>query len=128
MRALPVQITTHNFGQTDSIANVIFSAGKNRYATQNASFLFHGVSMNYQNQSFIESQLEEQFKIVKRLRENIALAFASYSGVSVADSEALMVSGATILNSQDALAKLIIHEIRDAAIPPNSKIISIGNG
>jgi hypothetical protein len=84
--------------------------------------------MNYQNQSFIESQLEEQFKIVKRLRENIALAFASYSGVSVADSEALMVSGATILNSQDALAKLIIHEIRDAAIPPNSKIISIGNG
>jgi ATP-dependent Clp protease, protease subunit len=128
MRALPVQITTHNFGQVDSIANVIFAAGKTRYVAQNASFLFHGVSMNYVNQSFIESQLEEQYKIVKRLRENIALAFATYSGISVTDAEALMVSGATILNSQDALAKLIVHEIRDAAIPPNSRIVAIGNG
>lgn len=128
MRALPVEITTHNIGQTDSIANVIFAAGKKRYATQNASFLFHGVSMNYLNQSFIESQLEEQYKIVKRLRENIAAVFASYSGISVSDSESLMVGGATILNAQDALVKLIIHEIRDAAIPPNSRIVAIGNG
>jgi ATP-dependent protease ClpP protease subunit len=27
MKTLPVQITTHNIGQTDSIANVIFAAG-----------------------------------------------------------------------------------------------------
>jgi ATP-dependent protease ClpP protease subunit len=128
MRALPVPITTHNIGQTDSIANVIFAAGKTRYANQNASFLFHGVSMNYQNQNFIESQLEEQYKIVKRLRENIAAVFAAYTGITVIDAEALMISGATILNSQDSLTKLIIHEIRDAAIPPDSRIISVGNG
>jgi ATP-dependent protease ClpP protease subunit len=127
MRALPVQITTHNIGQTDSIANVIFAAGKTRYATQNASFLFHGVSMHYERQDFIESQLLEQYKIVARLRENIAAVFAAYTGLSVADTEGLMVSGATILNSQEALMKLIIHEIRDAAIPPNSKVIAIGN-
>lgn len=47
MNSLPVQITTHNIGQTDSIANVIFAAGKIRYATANSSFLFHGVSMHY---------------------------------------------------------------------------------
>jgi ATP-dependent Clp protease protease subunit len=128
IRTLPVQITTHNIGQTDSIANVIFAAGRQRYANQNASFLFHGVSMHYQNQSFIESQLEEQYKIVKRLRENIAAVFAAYSGISVTDAESLMVSGATILNAQEALVKLVIHEVRDAAIPPNSRIVAIGNG
>jgi ATP-dependent protease ClpP protease subunit len=127
MKSLPVEITTHNIGQTDSIANVIFAAGAKRYATQSSSFLFHGVSMHYERMDFIESQLHEQYKIVKRLRENIAAVFASYTGLSVADTESLMVSGATILNSQEALMKLIIHEIRDAAVPPGSKVIAIGN-
>jgi ATP-dependent protease ClpP protease subunit len=128
MRTLPVQITTHNIGQTDSIANVIFSAGHRRYANRNASFLFHGVSMHYEKADFIESQLEEQYKIVKRLRENIASAFAQYTGISVADAEGLMISGATILSAQEALTKAIIHEVRDAAIPPNSQVVAIGNG
>jgi ATP-dependent Clp protease, protease subunit len=128
MRSLPVPITTHNIGQTDSIANVIFAAGAKRIANSNASFLFHGVSMHYERQDFIESQLLEQYKIVKRLRENIAAVFASYTGISVTDTEALMVSGATILNAQEALTKLIIHEIRDAAIPPNTRVVAIGNG
>ena len=127
MRTLPVEITTHNIGQTDSIANVIFSAGSKRYANANASFLFHGVSMHYERADFIESQLEEQYKIVKRLRENIASVFAAYAGISVIDVEALMISGATILNAQDALTKTIIHEVRDAKIPPNSKVVTIGN-
>jgi ATP-dependent protease ClpP protease subunit len=128
MRTLPVQITTHNIGQTDSIANVIFSAGTRRYANTNASFLFHGVSMHYERVDFIESQLEEQYKSVKRLRENIAAVFATYIGISIGDAEALMVSGATILNAQEALTKTIVHEVRDAAIPPNSRIVAIGNG
>ena len=128
MRTLPVHITTHNVGQTDSIANVIFSAGARRYANTNASFLFHGVSMHYERVDFIESQLEEQYKIVKRLRENIATVFATYTGISVIDAEALMISGATILNAQEALTKTIIHEVRDAAIPPHTRIVAIGNG
>ena len=127
MKALPVHITTHNIGQTDSIANVIFAAGATRYGTQGCSFLFHGVSMHYERADFIESLLLEQYKIVARLRENIASVFAQYIGISVADAEALMVSGATILNSQEALVKIVIHEIRDAAIPPGSKIVAIGD-
>ena len=38
-----------------------------------------------------------------------------------------MISGATILSANEALGKAIIHEIRDAAIPPGSQIVSIGN-
>jgi ATP-dependent Clp protease protease subunit len=127
MRSLPVKITTHNIGQTDSIANVIFAAGSERYANTNASFLFHGVSMHYERQDFIESQLLEQYRIVKRLRENIAAVFATYTGLSVEDTEALMVSGTTILNAQEALVKLIIHEVRDATIPPGCRVVPIGN-
>jgi ATP-dependent protease ClpP protease subunit len=128
MKTLPVQITTHNIGQTDSIANVIFAAGVKRYANAQSSFLFHGVTMHYEHQDLIESQLQEQYIQVKRLRENIASAFASYTGLSIADAQALMVSGATILSAQEALGKAVIHEIRDAIIPPGSQVIAIGNG
>ena len=43
-----LKVTMHNTGTIDSIANVIFVAGQNRFAAPNASFLFHGVSMNMQ--------------------------------------------------------------------------------
>jgi ATP-dependent Clp protease, protease subunit len=127
MRALPVKVTTHNIGQIDSIANVIFAAGTTRYASKNASFLFHGVTMHYEKKDFIESQLEEQYLNLKRMRENIAATFATYSGLSLAVTEALMISGATILSSHEALSKAIIHEVRDAAIPSGSQVIAIGN-
>jgi ATP-dependent protease ClpP protease subunit len=127
MRTLPVHVTTHNIGQIDSIAGVIFAAGTTRYANTNSSFLFHGVSMHYEHKDFIESQLEEQYLNIKRMRENIAATFAAYSGLTLEDTQALMISGATILSSQEALSKAIIHEIRDAAIPPGSQIVAIGN-
>jgi ATP-dependent Clp protease, protease subunit len=127
MKSLPVKVITHNMGQIDSIAGVIFAAGSTRYANRNSSFLFHGVSMHYSNNDFIESQLESQYLGVKRMRESIASAFATYSGLSLTDTQTLMISGDTILSSQEALDKVIIHEIRDAAIPPGSNVIAIGN-
>ncbi len=127
MRTLPIQITTHNIAQTDSIANVIFAAGTRRYANTLASFMFHGVSMHYEKADMIEAQLQERAQQIKRLRENIGLAFASYTGIPVTDAQALMLSGATILSATEALAKTIIHEIRDAAIPPGSQVVAIGN-
>jgi ATP-dependent Clp protease, protease subunit len=127
MKTLPVTITTHNIGQIDSIANLIFSAGTKRYANQNSSFLFHGVSMHYEKQDFIESQLEDQWRQVKRMRENISAAISAYSGLSIADVQALMISGTTILTAEEALSKGIIHEVRNATIPPNSQVVAIGN-
>jgi len=127
MRTLPAKIITHNIGQTDSVANVIFAAGTTRYATENSSFLFHGVSMNLEKQSLIESQLAELHKNAKRLRENIAAAFAAYTGLSIAATEELMISGGTILTAAEAKEKSIINDIRDAKIPAEVQFISIGN-
>ena len=83
--------------------------------------------MHFEKQDFIESQLEEQYKSVKRLRENIATTYSTYTGLSVATVEALMVSGATILTATEALSNAIINEIRDANIPAGSQIVAIGN-
>ncbi len=127
MKTLPVTITTHNIGQTDSVANVIFAAGTRRIANQTASFLFHGVTMHFEKIDFIESQLQEQYIQIRRLRENIATAYSTYTGLSLAETETLMISGATILSAQEALQKAIIHEIRDGRVPPGIQIVAIGN-
>jgi hypothetical protein len=89
--------------------------------------MFHGVSMHYDKVDLSEIQLEEQFLQVKRLRESIAVAFAGYTGIGLADANGLMVSGTTILSAQEALGKTIIHEVRNAAIPTGSQVIAIGN-
>src|SRR5690554_2608812 len=44
IKALPVKVTTHNVSRVDSIANVVFLAGDERFAAPNASFLFHGAT------------------------------------------------------------------------------------
>lgn len=127
IKALPIKITTHNIGQTDSIANVIFAAGSPRYANPNASFMFHGVSIHYEKQDLIESQLEEQYKGAKRLREDIVAAFAAYTGMSISDVGNLMASGSTILTASEARTKTIINEVRNASVPPNTQIVTIGD-
>jgi ATP-dependent Clp protease, protease subunit len=127
IKTLPVEITTHNIGQIDSIAGVIFAAGTKRVANTQASFMFHGVTMHYEKVDLIESQLKEQYSQVIRLRESIATAFANYTGLNVTDIQTLMVSGATILSAQDALSKAIIHEVRDAKVPPGCQVVAIGN-
>lgn len=128
MRALPVKITTHNLGQIDSIAAVIFSAGTTRYAVPGASFLFHGVSMYYERADFTEIQLYEQYQRVRRLRENVSWAFANYVGMAASDVEALMLNGPNVINEQEALHKAIIHEVRHPTIHAGAQIVSIGNG
>src|SRR5438128_377646 len=46
LRALPLQVVMHNVGCVNSIGNVVFLAGDERYACEHSSFMFHGVSLN----------------------------------------------------------------------------------
>jgi ATP-dependent protease ClpP protease subunit len=126
LRSLPIEVITHNIGQTDSIANVIFSSGKKRYATPNSSFLFHGVSQPL-NSNMTEGQLHEAYTNLIRLRESMAVNFSAYTGIPVQHVNDLMVDGGKILSATEALTKTIIHEIRDFNIPAGAQIISIGN-
>jgi len=47
LRALPVDLVTHNTGSIDSMATVIFLAGSKRFAAKHSAFLFHGVAWNF---------------------------------------------------------------------------------
>src|SRR5688572_4389069 len=55
LRAMPFKLITHNMGNVDSIGNVVFLAGEERYSCPNATFMFHGVGFNLK-----EARLEEK--------------------------------------------------------------------
>lgn len=127
LKSLPISVTTHNIGQTDSVANVIYAAGTHRYANTNSSFLFHGIAMQL-SANLTEHQLSESYENAKRLRSAISSAFSLYTGVPLTDVDALMTrGGGSILTAAEAVMKTIVHEVRELTIPEGSQIITIGN-
>lgn len=127
IRSLSVETIMHNIGQVDSVATVLFASAKTRYANKNSSFLFHGVAMNFEKAHFNEYQLFEQYKIAKRLGEDIARNFSSYTGVPFKTIQGFMTTRAKILTAEQAKTRGIIHDVRDAQIPQGVEIVSIGN-
>src|SRR6185369_6345363 len=127
IRALPMNVVTYNIGITDSVANVIFAAGNIRLAKKTASFLFHGVRLSLPQCQLVESQLQEQYKNVIRMREDMIKHFSDYSGADLANVAELMVDGAAILSAQEALVKGIIRDIRDPVMPAGVQVTAIGN-
>ena len=127
IKALPMKTVMHNIGQVDSVATAIFSAGKERISAKNASFMFHGVSMNLNTGSFLEQQLKEIYESSKRMKSDIAKAISTYSGVSLSEIEALMIDGGVILSAEQAKGKGLIINIVEPNIPQNTDISSVGN-
>ncbi len=127
IKALQIPVITHNIGQVDSVANVLFAAGKTRYANQNATFMFHGVSLNFEKASFIEPQLKEQYDGLRGLRDKIAQNYSTYTNIPIADVTALMIDGGQILSASDAVKKKMVAEIKEPVIPKGVKVISISD-
>ena len=108
-------VIMHNVGTVDSIANVVFASGKQRYAAPNASFLFHGVSMNF-NGPQNRTALRESLSRLEGMENRIAQTLSKHSKLTEEELTALFLQG----EGKDvnfALSKGIIHEIRVPAIP-----------
>lgn len=60
LRGIPVPVTTYNYGNVDSVATVVYCAGRRRLATPQCRFLIHGVTWTFsQPATLTEQQLRE---------------------------------------------------------------------
>jgi ATP-dependent protease ClpP protease subunit len=83
LRSMPFEIVTHNVGNVDSIANVIFLSGAQRYACPAATFMFHGVGFNAAaNQRFEEAGLEAMLDTVIADQRRMSDIIADRTGLS----------------------------------------------
>ncbi len=68
LRGLPVELTTHNVGNVDSIGTALFLAGAKRYACPHSTFMFHGVGFNVPQGARLEEKfLRERGRISMRI-------------------------------------------------------------
>ena len=122
LKSLPINLTTHNIGIVDSIANVIFLAGKTRYAVKNSSFLFHGVGFDINQARFEEKDVKEKLKMIQRDQKLIANIIAEQSQYTEAEIEKMFFEADTRTPGQ-AKEKGLISDIREVNIPEGAEVV-----
>jgi ATP-dependent protease ClpP protease subunit len=125
LRALPLPVIMHNVGSVDSIANAVFLAGRERYATPASAFLLHGVMWNFhENSTLSYPQMREIMSRFDAAEQLVARIIGEHTSLSPEEVRALFWQGEA-KTPQFAREKGIIHDIREARIEPGSPIIAI---
>jgi ATP-dependent Clp protease protease subunit len=128
LRALPQEITMHNVGSIDSIANAVFLAGDVRYAAPTSAFLLHGISWTFQQAaSLTYSQMQETISRFDAAEQLSAKIIGDRSKLSAEEVRALFRQGQS-KDPQFALDKGLIHEIREPSVLEGAPLHSIVAG
>ena len=125
LRGLPAKIVFHNVGNVDSIGNVLFLAGDERYACPHSTFMFHGVGFDPKpgvrvEQKYAQEMLEGILADQKRMTD-ILVERTSIDATEGAD----LFKEARTKDSAYAAARGIVSDVRDVNIPPGSPIFSL---
>ena len=124
LKGMPFELTTHNTSNVSSVGITVFLAGKKRYATPNATFMFHGVGFTLsQNQRLEERLLREKLNGVLTEQKRIGDIITQNTKIP-ADEVAKLFKQAQTKDASWAIDKGIIHEIRDAQLATGCPVIS----
>ncbi|MBI3319028.1 MAG: ATP-dependent Clp protease proteolytic subunit [Candidatus Omnitrophica bacterium] len=125
LRCLPVELIPHNVGNVDSIGNVVFLAGKKRYACKNSTFMFHGVGFDgVANVRLEEKLLRERLDSITSDQKRIGEIIAERTKINPEQVAKLFLEAKT----QDvtfAASNGIIDDIRDVQISPGQPVVSL---
>lgn len=122
LRAMPFHLITHNVGNVNSIANVIFLAGKERYASPGATFMFHGVGFDTPAQMrFEQKMLRERLDGIIADEKKIGEVISTRTGIPSDDVVKLFYEAVT-KDTDYAKAHRIIDDVRDVQIPQGAPV------
>ncbi len=125
MRAMPIRITTHNVGNVDSIGNVIFLAGAERYACPHSTFMFHGVGIDFQGSVRIEQKNgQEALATILHDQKRMGDILQERSRLNARETRQLFREART-KDADFALDKGLVQAIRDVNIPVGTPILTL---
>jgi len=125
LRALPVELITHNVGNVDSIGNAVFLAGEKRYASPHSTFMFHGVGFDVTQPTRMEEKfLRERLDGITSDQKRIGSVIEDRTSIGKDDIAKLFLEAQT-KDAAFAASCGIVHEIRDVQIPAGSTIVSL---
>jgi ATP-dependent Clp protease, protease subunit len=129
LRGLGVDIITHNVGQVDSIAGVIYCAGDKRLCAPAGRFVIHGVGVTIQGTDpmLSEKDLNSRQAMLAQDRDTIAAILSTRTGKSLDDVRQDMLNE-KILDASEGMAYGLATEITDQVFDPAQEIIRIVDG
>jgi ATP-dependent Clp protease protease subunit len=123
--SMPFELTTHNVGTVNSVGNMLFLAGNERYAVPSATFMFHGVGFTFsQGQRLEEKDIREKLAGILRDQKRIGDIISQHTKLGESEIEGLFTE-AQIKDASFALEKGIVHEIREVQIPRGTPIVPL---
>jgi ATP-dependent Clp protease protease subunit len=125
LRGMPFRLITHNAGSVNSIGNVVFLAGEERYAVPTATFMFHGVGFNISGNTRLEQKgLSEKLDGILADQAQIASVFLDRSNFTEEEVSQLFLEAAT-KDAGFALEKGLVHDIRQIEIPTGGPLVQL---
>jgi ATP-dependent Clp protease protease subunit len=126
LRGLGIKVITHNVGQVDSVAGVVYCAGEERLSVPEGRFLIHGVSTTFSgtNPTLSEKDLQSTLASLEQDRDTIATILATRTGKALADVREDMLKG-RILAATDAQSYGFVTKITPDVFDPTQEIVQI---
>jgi ATP-dependent Clp protease, protease subunit len=123
LRALPVELITHNVGNVDSIGNAIFLAGSTRYACPHSTFMFHGVGCQTQPNQVLEAKfLRERLDSITADQKRIGSVISERTKIGEQDVANLFMEAQT-KDAGFALANGIVNDVREVNVTPGCPVV-----
>ena len=125
LRAMPINLTTHNVGNIDSIGNAIFLAGSQRYACPHSTFMFHGVGIDVKAGYRLEQKnLDEHRQTILADTKRIGDLLSEHTTLNERQVRTLFKEART-KDADSARSVGIIHDVRDVNIPAGTPIFGL---
>jgi len=126
LRGLGITVITHNLGQVDSVAGVLYCAGEERLCVPEGRFLIHGVQTTFggTNPTLAEKDLRSTLASLEQDRDTIASILATRTGKPLADVRADMLKE-RILTAADAQDYGFVTKITPDVFDPSQEIVQI---
>ena len=122
LRGMPFNLITHNVGNVDSIGNVVFLAGNERYASPHTTFTYHGVYYEFAQKRFEEKDSRELLQAIQADHARMAAIIAQRASFTDDAEIRKLFLEAETRDTAFAQAKRIIHAVRDVEIPAGAPV------
>ena len=124
LRALPIRLITYNIGSVNSIGNVIFLAGSERYASPASSFMFHGVGIDVYQARFEEKNLRERLCSIQNDQNLIADVIVRHTRIGAEKVKDLFLEAAFV-PANDAKSWGLVDDVIDVKVPQGAPFLQL---
>lgn len=125
LSGLPINLTTYNIGNVDSIGAIVFLAGTRRWACPHSTFMLHPVAFGLQGaQNYEQPDLTAIVQSLEADQARIAGIYAERSGLQKDNALALFNQQKTY-SASEAKTFGFVHQVETLVISRGAQVVHL---